>query len=78
MPFLEEGMMTLLNSIIVVFLLQFLHGLSQLSLVQNSPFSLISDKKRKKGKISDNYYRESNGLWFYKERVLIDPSSSFC
>lgn len=50
MPFLEEGMMTLLNSIIVVFLLQFLHGLSQLSLVQNSPFSLISDKKGRKAK----------------------------
>lgn len=48
------------------------------TMVNQSPYFKEIQGKVEQGKLSSSRYRKVNGVWFYKERVLLDPDAEFC
>lgn len=45
------------------------------AMIDQSPFFMELQNKADKGALSNSRYRRMNGIWFYKDRVLLDPTS---
>lgn len=47
-------------------------------MVDQSPYFKKLQEKVDKGLLSNEKYRRLNGIWFYKDRILLDPASELC
>lgn len=47
-------------------------------MISQSDFFRELERKRSEGHLDTQKYNESNRIWFYKGRVLLDPHSTMC
>lgn len=46
--------------------------------VKDSPYFKQLKKKLVKDSVYDSHYKEINGLWYYKDRIMLNTSSALC